>query len=75
MIQESQPSLGTKDIKFTVLSSDRLKLHVAQVDSSQFKNWLNAIRVTAGVAIDKVMLQATDQGLEGDIELVLYGGS
>ena len=43
--------------------------------ASQFKNWLNAIRVTAGVAIDKVMLQATDQGLEGDIELVLYGGS
>lgn len=70
-VQATISHLGGEDVEVKLTSAGRVSVKFTQVDTKNFKLWLRELRMNIPAQIDQVTLQPTEQGLNGNVLVVV----
>ncbi len=70
-VQATASNLAAEDVEVKLITAGRVNVKFTQVDAKSFKLWLREIRMNISAQIDQVTLQPTEQGLQGNVLVVV----
>ena len=70
-VQATASNLAAEDVEVKLITAGRVNVKFTQVDTKSFKLWLRELRMNIPAQIDQVTLQPTQQGLQGNVLVVV----